>query len=177
MSGTHINDDGLEVRYGKFHTDPANRDNRAASPRVAGSEKEIIIPIVLDRIGSVDGVSYSTDLNNDGTKNGFSGSDVFIPAGAVIRSAELYMSEAAASAGSMTIEVGTYQKAGTVIDRDGLIASTAKAALTATAGIEGGGALIGEVASATLDSYVAFSVHTAVATAGEGKLVVKYVDV
>lgn len=177
MSGTYVNADGLEVRFGQFHTDPANRDNRAAAPRVAGVEKQLVIPIVLDRIGSVDGVSFPADLDNDGTKDGFTGADPYIPAGAVIRSAELYMSEAAVSAGAATVAVGTYQQDGTAIDADGLIAATGKASLTATAGIEGAGALVGEVGSATLNSYIGFVVGTAVFTAGEGKLVVTYVDV
>jgi hypothetical protein len=177
MSGTHVNADGLEVRYGAFHKDPANRDNRSAAPVVAGVEKQLVMNVVLDRIGSVDGVSFPADLDNDGTNDGFTNADPYIPAGAVIRSAELYMSEAATSAGSATIVVGTYEKDGTAIDADGLIASTGKASLTATAGIEGAGALIGEVGSATKNSYIGFAVGTAVFTAGEGKLVVTYVDV
>ena len=172
---TWYNADGLLVQFGDDHNDRANQDNLAMAPSTAGAEKEIIINVVLDRLGT--GVSYSTDLNNDGTKNGFNSGDPYIPAGAVVRSCELYMSETATSAGSAVIEVGAYEQDGSVIDANGFIASTAVAALGAGVGIEGAGADIGEAVSTTLDAYIGVDVNTAAFTAGEGKLVLKYVDV
>ena len=64
-----------------------------------------------------------------------------------------------------------------MIDANGFIASTAVAALGAGVGIEGAGADIGEAVSTTLNAYIGVDVNTAAFTAGEGKLVLKYVDV
>lgn len=175
MADTWYNDDGLLVKFGGAHNDPAERANMPMATRVAGAEKELIVNVVLDHLGT--GTSYTTDLNNDGSYNGFNTGDAYIPAGAIVRSCELYVSETAASAGAATITVGAYQLDGTVIDADGFVASTGKAALVAGAGIEGAGADIGEAVSTTLDAYIGVTVGTAAMTAGEFKLVLKYVDV
>ena len=168
------NKDGLLVQFGNDHNDRANQDNLAMAPSTMGSEKELIVNVVLDRLGT--GVSYSTDIDNDGTKDGFNTGDPFIPAGAVVTSCELYMSETAVGVNAV-LEVGSYQLDGTVIDANGFIASTATAALAAGVGIEGAGADIGEAVSTTLDAYIGVDVNTAAFTAGEGKLVLKYVIV
>jgi len=169
------NKDGLLVQFGNDHNDRANQDNLAMAPSTMGSEKELIVNVVLDRLGT--GVSYSTDIDNDGTKDGFNTGDPFIPAGAVVTSCELYMSETATSTGSAVLEVGSYQLDGTVIDANGFIASTAVAALGAGVGIEGAGADIGEAVSTTLNAYIGVDVNVEAFTAGEGKLVLKYVIV
>lgn len=174
MADTWYNDDGLLVKFGGAHNDPAERANLAMAPRVAGTEKELVMNVVLDQLGT--GVSYSTDLNNDGSYNGFNTGDAYIPAGAIVRSCELYVSETAASGGTTNITVGSYELDGSVIDADGFVASTAKAAIVAGAGIEGGGADIGEAVSTTLDAYIGVAVATTACTAGEFKLVLKYVE-
>ena len=57
---------------------------------------------------------YSTDRNNDGTADGFSGLDTPIPAGARILSQNVI--ELEAPAGGTSWSVGTYQENGTVDD-------------------------------------------------------------
>jgi len=172
MSDTYKNNDGLINRFGAYHGDPARRVNRPYSPAVFGSEKELVVHFDLEHIvaGSV---SYTEDLNNDGSLNGFTKRGAFIPAGAVVRSCELYVSEAAA--GGTSIVVGAYEEDGSVIDADGFNTTILTAAITAGAGIEGGGADIGEAVSTSLDSFVGIAA-TGTFTAGKGKLVIVFVD-
>jgi hypothetical protein len=166
---TWQNNDGLEVRYGDYHADPARQTNKLTSVKSFGNTDEFVIDFDLQHI-SAGSVSYSTDLDNDGTVDGFTTGDARIPAGSFIKSAVLVLDEAAA--GGTSITVGTYQVDGTVVDADGLVDSTATAALTDGAYIKGAGALVEAEAHATLDTYIGIAA-VGTFTAGKGKLIVE----
>lgn len=96
----------------------------------------------------------------------------YIPAGALIESVQLVVSDAFTSGGAAVLDVGVYDEDGVAVDDDGLVAAQAVAGLTAGAVIAGAGALVGTVASQNL--YVALTYDTAAFTAGSGRLVIKY---
>lgn len=175
MSNTWFNEDGLVQRYGGYHTNPANRVNRAGELRSVGEKKILEIDLDLIRIANT-AVTYTTDRDNDGANDGFNTGDPYLPAGAVIESAKVYMSEAAA--GGTSIAVGTYQLDGTAIDADGFITTTNGAAANMAAigaVVTGSGADIGTTHSTTLDGYIAV-VGAGTWTAGKGRLVITYID-
>ena len=101
--------------------------------------------------------------------------DAFIPAGALILKSTLVVDTAATSGGSAVLDVGLFQKAGTVIDDDGIDAAIAVAALTADAVIDNDGADVGTRVGSN-DAYVGFTYDTAAFTAGVVKVIVEYID-
>ena len=109
-------------------------------------------------------MGYWVDLNNP-----------YIPAGSLIKRADLVMTTAATSGGSATLTIGTYNAAGTAIDADGIDATVALTAIDA----------IGETvrcdgAHLTVGGYIADNAYigaiygTAAYTAGVGKLYIEY---
>lgn len=112
---TWQNSDGLLVRYG---TDQGARGNKAGVTSTMGKQKELVLTVSLPGLGA-NGTSYTADLDNDGTNDGFSGLDSFLPANAKIIACTVFASTAAA--GGTNYQIGTYQVAGTVDDADGLM--------------------------------------------------------
>ncbi len=103
-----------------------------------------------------------------------SGNDMlaFIPAHSLIKDATLKVGTA--WAGGTNIDVGLAQKAGTVIDADGIDAAIATASLTANAIIVCDGALVG--ASVGANDAVLEVTDTGTYTAGTATLLVRYVE-
>lgn len=161
------NADGLLVTGGR---DRVRETGQAHEPKSFGVEHSIIINFDLEGAARTE---YTTDRNNDGTKDGFNTGDAFIPDQAHIVSATAYMSDEAAAGGTALI-VGTYQENGTAIDADGLITAIngADANLGANVDLTGTGALVGT--AVTQKSYVGWST-TGTHTAGKGMIVIKYV--
>jgi hypothetical protein len=172
------NADGLQVRFASDWASASLRKNRAGTHNSFGAIKEIEMDFDLRYID--DGtVSFSADLDNDGTMDGFYAGDVRIPAHATIHEAFIVVGEAAA--GGTSIAVGLFQEDGTAIDADGLItdldAPVANMALgdkvigtgaftSATAGTNGIGANDGFIGITATGTF----------TAGRGKLVIRYVN-
>lgn len=123
----------------------------------AGSIHELIVPL------SKDAPSFNKDANNDGTFDSFGRGAAYVPAGAFIDTVDL----AIKSATSVTVlNVGLYQKDGTVIDADGLAAEE-----NVSAGlIAGDGALVG-----TKLAYNGYIVAAVTGTAVDGEIVVRYI--
>ena len=97
----------------------------------------------------------------------------YIPAGALIESAQIVVSTAFDSAGgAATLSVSTYAEDGTVDTAGGIDSGVLEAALSAGAVIECDGSLIGTVVSENL--YVGLIYGTEAFTAGEARLVIKY---
>lgn len=113
MANTWQNSDGLYIRYG---TAQGVRGERAGVTSMGGKLQELVLTVPL--AGAARTI-YTADLNNDGTLDGFSGLDGFIPSGAKIVETTVFASTAAA--GGTNYAVGTYQVNGTAIDADGLI--------------------------------------------------------
>ena len=159
--------DGVHIATGR---DRARDSGRAVETKTFGVEHQIVINFDLEGAARTE---FTTDRDNDGTKDGFNDADQFIPDQAHIVSATAYMSDEAAAGGTALI-VGTYQQDGTAIDADGLItaANGADANLGANVDLAGTGALVGT--AVTQKSYVGWST-TGTHTAGKGMVIVKYV--
>lgn len=109
---TWVNKDGLVVRFGETK---GVRGSKAGVTAGAGKERELVFEVTLT--GAARTV-FTMDRNNDGTLDGFSGLDDFIPAGALIKGFDVL--EIVAPAGGTNYTVGTWQVDGTAIDDDGI---------------------------------------------------------
>lgn len=134
--------------------------NSTSAEGMAGSLHEIVCPL------SLTGPTFNRDANNDGTNDSFGRGVANVPAGATIDSVDVKIEEVA---GTVTaLNIGLYEKDGTVIDADGLY----KTADGATAGLHTGtGALIGALAAKT--GYIKAEITGA--TALKGFVIVRYV--
>lgn len=176
------NDDGLTVNFGGEHAAPEAR-NRPRAIASGGMMKHIVLDFDLELLSDTNefsnGISYTTDIDNDGARDGFHSGDAAIPAGAYVTRAYLYLDEAAA--GGTSIVVGGYQVDGTVVDADGFFTTILTAALTDGALLGGDadqgdtGADVGVQVHATLPVYPAIDC-TGTFTAGQGRLIIEYFD-
>jgi hypothetical protein len=181
---TWVNADGVRVPFGQYHTNPRNHGtNRARGVQSFGAIKQLEIDYDLTLVPG-DGTFFPTDLNNDGTPNGFTEHDACIPARAAILRAYLVASETAA--GGTTIDVGLFQAGGTVIDVDALYDGVATADMAVGEVTAGNGALVlhaatlganrtGVASVGANDAYVSITA-AGTFTAGKGRIVVEYFD-
>lgn len=163
---SYTNQDGLEVRFGK---DIGNRGGKAGVTTGAGKLRELVLDVDLTTLPA-GGVSFTADLNNDGTLDGFNSSNTPIPIGSLIHSVRIIEREPLAGGGvGAGVTVGTYQENGTVVDADGIATNAAGAA----------GAQIGTVVSAATGPWFVAVDATgdAVFTAGRLKIIVEYMTV
>lgn len=147
-----VNNDGLLVRFGPTQ---GQRNNKAGVTTGAGKHRELVLTV--DLTGPARTV-YSSDLNNDGTNDGFTGLDTPIPANALILSQRVRT--LVTPAGGTNFAVGTYQKNGTVDNAAGI---------RTTAGADG--AQVGTQLAA--ERYVTVST-TGTYTAGKVQIIVNY---
>lgn len=153
--GTQVNSDGLVIRFGR---DQGLRGASAGVTRTAGKGNELVLEVNL--AGAARTI-FTMDRNNDGTLDGFSGLDAYIPAGAKIISFDTIETEALA--GGTSYSIGTFALDGTAIDADGIRADAGTA-----------GAQIGTVLTAK--SFV--SVKTiGTYTTGKLKIIVRFITV
>jgi hypothetical protein len=180
MSAPWTNPDGLQVKFPNYYRNPANFVNR---PRELASRggliKEIVIDYDLARLGA-NGVSYTSDLNNDGTLDGFNTGDVSLPANASVLRVTLVASEAAV--GGTSITLGTFGLTGTAISATSLITATEGviANLNTIGGrTYGAGALVAASVDTagvgTADAYIALTA-SGTFTAGKGRILIEYID-
>lgn len=148
-----VNSDGLYTRFGPTQ---GQRGPKAGVTMGAGKHRELVATV---RLAGAARTIYSSDLNGDGTNDGFTGLDTPLPAGAVIVSQRAVVKET--PAGGTNYSIGTYQKDGTV--------DTA-AGIRTTAGADG--SQVGTQLAA--DRYVAVTT-TGTYTAGIIEWVVTYV--
>ena len=180
MSAPWTNPDGLQVKFGNYYREAGNFVNvPRALPSKGGLVKEIVIDYDLAELGA-NGVSYTSDLDNDGTRDGFNTGDCCLPANASVLRVTSVTSVAAA--GGTSIALGTFGLTGTAIDADGLI--TATEGVVANQNLVGGrtygaGAYVATSVDTpgigTADGYLAI---TAVGTytAGKGRILIEYID-
>lgn len=166
MSEQWFNADGLKVDFGRENK---VRTFRPYAVNTMGTKTEVIFKFDLsDQDTFAAGTTFTTDRDNDGTKDGFNTGDFYIPDQHFIESADIYMTDTA-GAGGTSISVGTYQVDGTAIDADGLITTIngATANLSANNKQAGSGAQVG--GAVTQDAYVAMTV-AGTYTAGKGEV-------
>lgn len=152
------NADGLVVR---FNGEQGKHAWRFGVTREDGKIIEAAATINLAALGAA-GVSYTADLNNDGTLDGFLENDFRIPAGYVIESARLIVTQA--GAGGTSVALQNYTQAGAVGTANSLVTATqgATANLTLNAQIVGTGALVGtRLAADTFPGLVVVGTYTA----------------
>ena len=173
------NADGLQVPFANYWNDAKNFVNKPRIIQSYGPEKVMQIDYDLTKLTDAT-VSYSADLDNDGTADGFSLEDIALPAYASVTRCIIIPSVAAA--GGTSIKLGTFALTGAEIDNDYLITATAgaKTALdTKGARCYGDGvglATTVETASVgAADAYLAFTT-SGTFTAGKGKIYIYYID-
>lgn len=99
-----------------------------------------------------------------------------LPANSVILGATLVMTAAATSGGAATLDIGTYNAAGTAISATGIDAAIALTAIDAIGEtVRCDGALTTTGSPATVDTYIGLKWNTAAYNAGAGKLYIEYV--
>lgn len=180
MAAEYINEDGLPIKYGNYWNDAKNFANvpRAIAGK-GGTVKEIVIDYDLALLGA-NGVSYSSDLNNDGTRDGFTRGDCGLPAFASVLRATLLVTEAAA--GGTSVKLGTFLLNGTAVSDNSIITATEGVLAnldTKGARVYGAGALVS--ATAETPSVGANDVYLALTaagtfTAGKGRILIEYID-
>lgn len=99
-----------------------------------------------------------------------------IPANSLILSATLVMTTAATSGGAATLDIGTYNAAGTAIQATGIDAAVALGAIDAIGEtVRCDGVHLGVTGLVAADAYIGLKWNTAAYTAGAGKLYIEYV--
>ena len=154
------NDDGIQVQFGP-------QDTHTVGDTLA-PVRRMVVDLDYSNLPT-----FTADLNNDGTNNGFA-VDAYIPAGAFITNAYIVVSTA--FAGGTSYNLGLYQADGTVIDADGIDAGVLLAALAANKAVVCNGALVGGTATVGAEDGYLVVAATGTFTAGEGKLVIEYLE-
>ena len=162
------NEDGLRVLFEAEQAAPSTPS--AAVVSTFGAKSQMVIDINYDNLPA-----ETTDTNNDGTNDGWSGADPYIPAGSYITSATLIVETA--FAGGTSYNFGLSEIDGTVIDADGLDAAVATAALGANDVVAMDGALVGGAATIGAANGYLKVAATGTFTAGKAKLVIEYITV
>jgi hypothetical protein len=173
------NADGLTVKYAGYFRDPANATNKVHDLVVAGAIKQMEVDFDLTRIPTTT-VSYTTDLNNDGTKDGFNIGDAYLPANTSVLRVTIVATTAAAGGTSFT--VGTYGLTGTAIAATGLVTATEGVLANINAigkRVYGNGSLVATTAGTggvgTADAFIGIST-TGTFTEGKGRIIIEYID-
>ena len=165
---TWTNPDGLQVPFGQDQA----RETGAIAGKIAmdGPVSYLIMDVSFD-----DFPDYTADLNNDGSNNGFSDSDAYIPAGSYITKATLIVETAFAD--GTTYDIGLYTQAGVAIDADGIDDGLATAAIAANMAVECDGLLVGTLDLVESNAYLVMIEASGTFTAGKAKLVIEYLQV
>jgi hypothetical protein len=173
------NADGLTVRTPDDIKKNPNYENRVRAMADTGSSvRQLELDLNFKKLSADGGNNFTSDLNNDGTKDGYNSGDVYLPANASVLRATLVVTEAAAGGTSFTI--GTYTIAGAAIVATGLFTATEGVlANVDTIGKRtyGAGALVavtaGTAGVGTADAYVGIAT-TGTFTAGKARLIIEY---
>ena len=176
------NADGLQVAFPNYFAASPKLPNQARFLESDGAIKTLEIDYDLTQIPNGT-VSYSSDLNNDGTVDGFSNADTYIPANATVLRTIVIATTAATGTAGAIFTVGTYKKDGTAISANSLVTAAegllvnvnaigkrtlgAGTLCAATAGTAGVG---------TFDAYIGITTTTQTFTAGTGKIIIEYID-
>lgn len=179
--GSWQNADGLTVRFPAYYADPANFVNKARLLSTMGHRKVLVIDYDLSLLPAAT-TSFTSDLNNDGTPDGFNTGDIGLPIGASVLSVILVTSVAAV--GGTSITLGTYNLAGGTVSATSLITATEGAIAnldTVGARTYGAGALVSASAEApasstTIDTYLGLTT-AGTFSAGKGRIFIEYLDV
>lgn len=154
-----VNSDGLAVGFG------TRTEATTYSSRIGDNGKTEKVHLTIKGTDLADAVATSEDQVIHG---------VVIPNGATILSATLKVSEAFTSGGAGVLDIGVYDKDGTIVDDDGIDAAVAIAALGLGAEVACDGADVNTVVATTGGVKICASYDTAAFTAGKATLEVEY---
>jgi len=158
---SYTNADGLYVLTHKDQGEVLLQGVTASSPR-----QSLVLDFDLTKVGTTFGAS-NINPNNP-----------FIPAGSVILTATVVMTTPATSGGTPTLNIGTYNAAGTAIDADGFDAAVALTALNgAGETVRCDGAHLTTAGYLSANAYVGLVRSATTYTAGAGKLIIEFVKV
>lgn len=178
--GTNNNKDGLLVKFpGDYERANAPYNNRLKFVGALGPFKYYTLEFDLETVGAST-TYFPFDLNNDGTRDGFSVGEAYLPAGSTITRG--YVTTTEVAVGGTDFTIGTYTVTGSTTDADGIVDATDGAiANMGTVGeiIVASGDLLdsgtGQV-GITVDSWVAVTTNGTF-TAGKGTLVLEVLNV
>lgn len=162
------NDDGLLVRFEGEQAAPDTPNVPLVN--TLGTMHQMVVDVNYDNLPA-----ETSDLNNDGTNDGWNGADPYIPAGSFITRAFIVVETA--FAGGTSYNFGLSQLDGTVIDADGIDAAVAVAALGSGNVVVCDGALVGGTATTGSNNAYIKVAATGSFTAGKAKLVIEYIPV
>ena len=157
---SYTNSDGLRVLTGS---------DQGAELKQGVSAGAMVQTLVLDFDLTAVGTSFgASDINLN---------NPYIPANSLILRADLVMTTPATSGGSPTLDIGTYNSAGTAIDADGIDAAIALTALDLAGGetVRCDGAHLTTVGRVSVDAYIGLIRAVTTYTAGAGKLYIQYI--
>jgi hypothetical protein len=117
---------------------------------------------------------FTSDLNRDGTLDGFNNADFHIPANSTITRCFVRAITGFTSGATPTLNVGTYTIAGAAIDADGLVAAAALTTINAAGKLVAGAGAQLNVSVGTADAYIVIA-SSAAYTAGKGELFIEYI--
>ena len=169
MTTKFTNSDGLVQEYG-------TRDVEDKLPRVS-AESSVKKQMVV-KFGASDLPGFDQDASGGSTPDSYGEKQEYIPAGSYITNAYVIVTSAFTIGSADTVNIGLYQKDGTVIDLDGIDAAVAAAALASGSAITCDGALVGGTATVgAADAYlkVGATASDANITAGSAVLVVEFI--
>jgi hypothetical protein len=149
-----LNEDGLQVKFG---TDRSEVINQGVT---SGEEKVFVYKVTGTDVADTDTAVPDGDAP-------------FIPAGAFIKDAVFTVQTAFVGA-TAVLDLGTKNAAGTNISDAGIDSLAIGVIDADNDAVVSDGALIGTVVA--VDSYVMATYDTAAFTAGEGTLVIKYIE-
>lgn len=159
MATMYTNEDGLTRRYGGAGIPSKGYTRKYNS---FGNWNQLVVDFDYDNLEV-----YDEGAEGSATMDRFSELMAYIPAGASIVSAYI----APMTDFDAAVNVGLYEKDGTEIDADGLVAA---ATPTQSGGLEtGGGAEISGYMST--DAYILIAPSAGDPTAGEARLIVNYI--
>ena len=177
-AGTWKNSDGLVVKFhGQYDITNPPFVNRLRSVNNEGPTKWAVMDFDLETVGAST-TWFPFDLTNDGTADGFSDEENYLPAGCTILRAFVKTTEIAA--GGTSFAIGRYSISGSTLDDDGIVTDTEGviASMDHVGDIIiANGVDVGDTSGGSgpaVDSYLAVKT-TGTFTAGKGTLYIEYV--
>lgn len=159
-----VNADGLNQRYGT----PRNTDGLPGRQQSYNGGKTIEFDFTFDNFPN-----FQSDLDKDGIAEGFTGNDVYVPAGSYITAGYIVVEEA--FEGGTSWNMGLRRLDGSAIDANGLDSLVGVADLGLNAAVRMDGDLVGGVLTIGTDNaYVVFD-PIGDFTAGKAKVVIEYI--
>lgn len=156
---SYTNADGLRVLTGADQGAVLTQGTATSAIR-----HTLVMDVTLTSVATTFG-SSNINVNNP-----------FIPANSLIVGATLVMTSGATSGGSATLDIGTYNAAGTAIVATGIDAAIALAAIDAAGEtVRCDGTHTTTAGLVTSDAYIGLKWNTAAYTGGVGKLYVEYI--